>query len=246
MPHEAVVPHSARSPLRLALIVPLALERQCLREVATGRAEVPVRVLQSGQGELNARRAAQSALRQGATALLSVGVAGALVPDLDAGDAVVPATVIAAAGRNIDCAADWSRRIRAHIEGMCRVSDGALVCVPEVLTTPESKRSAAQRYDAVACDMESAAIAAVAGEAGADFAALRVISDRSSDVLPHDVASWVDEAGRAKLRPVLGALLSPSLWRPVMTMNRRFHIARRSLRRLSESLAAAAYCCPQR
>lgn len=248
MPDTAVdAPPSSALPPRLALIVPLALERNCLVSGPLLQCGADVEVLQCGQGELNARRAAQSAVRHGASALLSVGVAGALAPGLHAGDAVVPAAVVAApSGRRTDCSAQWSRMLRAHIEGQCRVSDGALLSVPDVLSTPAAKRSAAGQYDAVACDMESAAIAAVASDTGVHFAALRVISDTAADELPDDVAGWVDEAGNAKLLPVLSALLSPSRWRSVMTMNRRFQSARRSLRQLSHSLAAAAYCCPQR
>jgi len=248
MPDRAVdAPPSTLRQARLALIVPLALERHCLTNTPEPTSDTALEVLQCGQGELGARRAALSAVTQGASALLSVGIAGALDARLAAGDAVVPASVVAAGtGRRIKCSQDWSRSLRARIEGQCRVSDGALLSVPDVLTSAASKSAAARQYDAVACDMESAAIAAVAQDAGVPFAALRVISDESADELPDDVAQWIDESGNARLRPVLATLLSPGRWRLLMTMNGRFRVARRSLRRLSRSLTAAAYCCPRR
>jgi len=94
--------------------------------------------------------------------------------------------------------------------------------------------------------MESAAVAAVAADAGVQFCALRIISDTYQDRLPDSVADWVDDTGNARVLPVLGELRSPARWRGVVTMVSRFHIAQRRLKQLSELLVSAAYCCPHR
>ncbi len=231
---------------QLFLIVPLALERQCLHIVPGSEFEPLVNIFQSGQGAENARRAAHAALANGASALMSVGVAGALAGELDAGDVIVPSFVVDAhTGRQLPCSSAWTQDLRARIRSVCVAADGPLLSVSEVLTTPEEKRQAASRYGALACDLESAAIAAVAEEAGAHFSALRVISDTNDDKLPDGVADWVDDTGKARVLPVLSELKSPGRWRGVVTMVSRFHKAQRRLNQLSELLAAVAYCCPR-
>ena len=248
MPRSVVDPpaNSAKR-AHLSIIVPLALERQCLSVSHESESGPVMDVFQSGQGAANAQRAARAALAHGATALMSVGVAGALVPDLDAGDAIVPAFVIDAhTARRIDCSAGWSSALRDRIKSACKVSDGAILGVSDVLTSPTAKHAAANRYAAVACDMESAAIAAVAADAGAHFCALRIISDTYQDKLPDGVGDWVDDTGKARVLPVLGELRSPARWRGVVTMISRFHMAQRRLNQLSEQLVSTAYCCPHR
>jgi adenosylhomocysteine nucleosidase len=229
----------------LSIIVPLALERQCLNVGPESQTGPVIDVFQSGQGAANARRAARAALAGGATALMSVGVAGALVADLEAGDAIVPQFVIDARdARRIECSTIWCSELRKTIASVCTVSDGAILGVSDVLTRPSDKQAAASRYAAVACDMESAAVAAVAADAGVHFCALRIISDTYEDKLPDSVADWVDDTGKARVLPVLGELRSPARWRGVVTMVSRFHMAQRRLNQLSELLVSAAYCCP--
>lgn len=234
--------HSAR----LALIVPLALERQCLSTAPATDSGTFITISQSGQGAYNAGRAARAAVEQGATALMSVGVAGGLVEGLSAGDAVIPDAVIDAdSGRRFGCSESWSAMIRDRINALGGIHSGALLSVTDVLGTPMEKTAAADRYGSIACDMESAAVASIAHEAQVHFAALRVVSDAFSDELPKNVSQWVDNSGNALVRPVLGAMMSPGRWRSVISMTTRFRLAQRRLRQLSESLAAAAYCCPR-
>ncbi len=245
MPKAALDAPASAPPARLALIVPLALERQCLSTGTAPRSATTVSVSQSGQGADNAARAARAALAQGATALMSVGVAGGLVPGLSAGDVVIPDRVIDdRSARSFSCSRAWSEAMRESVSELGVVSAGALLSVTDVLVSPAGKAAAAQSFDAVACDMESAAIAAVAHEAQVHFAALRVISDAVSDELPGNVSGWVDESGNARMGPVLGAMMSPGRWRTVISMTTRFRLAQRRLRQASETLLAAGYCCP--
>jgi adenosylhomocysteine nucleosidase len=246
---DSVVDSSSSSANRahLSIIVPLALERQCLSTESKTQSGPIIDVFQSGQGATNAARAARAAIANGATALLSVGVAGALTADLEAGDAVVPSYVVdGLTARRIDCSTAWCSDLRDQIRSVCTVCDGALVSVSDALTSPADKQAAAERYDAAACDMESAAIASVAAEAGVHFCALRIVSDTYQDKLPDGVADWVDDTGKARVLPVLGELKSPGRWRSVVTMISRFHVAQRRLHQVSELLVSAAYCCPRR
>jgi adenosylhomocysteine nucleosidase len=231
---------------RLTLIVPLALERRCLSSEPSNPSGTVITISQSGQGAKNAARAARAAIEQGATALMSIGVAGGLVERISTGDVVVPDRVIdSASGRTFGCSESWSSALRQCSGALGSVHSGTLLSVTDVLGTPEAKSSAAHRYGSIACDMESAAVASIAHEAQVHFAVLRVISDAYSDRLPNNVAGWVDNSGNARVRPVLGAMMSPGRWRTVISMATRFRLAQRRLSKLSEILVAAAYCCPK-
>jgi len=237
---------SKARPAQLALIVPLALERQCLADTEVNHHGTIVTISQCGQGARNAARAARAAIEQGATALMSIGVAGGLAKGPDAGDAVVPDTVVNAEdGRAVACSQSWVAALRNHIDALGGAHSGSLLSVPDVLGKSSEKTAAGNRFRCVACDMESSAIGMVAQEAGVYFAVLRVISDTYSDELPNNVSRWVDNSGNARVAPVLGAIMSPARWRSVISMTTRFRFAQRRLRELSGALGAAAYCCPK-
>lgn len=231
---------------RLVLIVPLAVERQCLSGVEATQFGAAVSVLQSGQGAQNAANAARTAIDRGATALLSIGVAGGLSQETAVGDVVVPDAVVEATrGTRIECAPAWAAAIRDVLAPLRGIHAGCLLSVPEVIGNSAARQAAADAYGAIACDMESAAIAAVAADAQVDFATLRVISDAFRDELPEDIAEWVDSKGNARISPVLSAIMTPARWRSLYSMAARFRLAQRRLRRLSEMLAPVGYCCLQ-
>jgi nucleoside phosphorylase len=121
---------------------------------------------------------------------------------------------------------------------------GTLVSVGVVLASPAAKADAARRFQALACDMESAAVAQVAAAASVPFLAIRVIADGPEDVLPAHVDRWVDDAGDSRIAPVLGALLRPQQWPPLFTLIRSYRAARATLEFVAAQLAPALYCCP--
>ena len=87
---------------------------------------------------------------------------------------------------------------------------GDLLTVPTALESPAAKRAAAAATDAVAVDMESAAIAAVAARARVPFVALRVVVDGLDDALPAGAERWIDERGSGACRPALRAAVEPA------------------------------------
>ncbi len=235
---------AAAAPATVAVIVALGIERAGLqRSLATGR--VPLGLLQSGPGPERAARAATAALASGAHALLSWGFAGGLVTDLAPGAIVLPRRVRAGNGDSFDADAAWHaalvRALRADLAP--RFED--LVSVTTALTTPEQKK-AAGASGAIAVDMESAAIAAVAARARAPFVALRVIVDAVDDSLPGDAERWIDERGERRLLPVLAAAFQPAQWRDLWTLGQRYRAARRTFDRLAARIAGAGFCFAER
>jgi hypothetical protein len=86
--------------------------------------------------------------------------------------------------------------------------------------------------------MESAAVAAAAARAGVPFVALRVVVDALDDALPRGAEQWIDERGNRRLAPALRAVFSADQWRPLVTLTRRYRLARRVLERVAHALAA--------
>lgn len=228
----------------LALVVALDVERAVLARMhrRLGLA-AHLRVLQSGQGAVHARRTAGEAVSAGAEALLCIGLAGGLSADVASGDIVVARTVVDETGAAWRCDAAWVDAIVRRLGG--RVHVGTLLSASTVIGTPAAKTAAAARYGALACDMEAAAVALVAAESGVPFVAVRVISDGPDDALPLGVEGWVDDRGGSRIAPVLAALVSPREWRPLLALIRGYRRARASLARVAVELAPAQYCRQQ-
>jgi adenosylhomocysteine nucleosidase len=143
-----------------------------------------VRVVVTGMGAGTAERHAEAAIADGAVAAISTGFCGALDPALGLGDVVVPERVLdAATGEAFTCDASLTAGVGHR--------HGTLVTTPGVV----SDRAARAALAGVAVDMESAGIARACARAGVPFAAVRAVTDRAGDVLPH-FDGLVDEDGR--------------------------------------------------
>lgn len=164
-----------------------------------------------GPGQLRALSAAESLVGIGAGALLSFGVAGGCNPDLPSG------TVILATGIR-DLAADgtgdilytnrgWQRRLKSLLLGNVLLEESIIASVDEPATGTDTKRRLFEDGRAAAVDMESAAAARVAMEAGIPFMALRVIVDAADTSLPTAAMAGMTNDGATQIGPVLQALL---------------------------------------
>jgi adenosylhomocysteine nucleosidase len=217
----------------VAIIVALGLEHVSLRRQALRSPPAGWIVTQSGPGHECAARAAAAALAAGAQALVSWGLAGGLAAGLDPGTVVLPRCVRVPGGETFACDPEWHGRLAAQLRAGFVVSCGDLVTVPAALGSPAAKRAAAAATGAVAADMESAAIAAVAARAGAPFVAIRVVVDALADALPPGVERWIDERGNQRFGAALGAALQPGQWPALWTLAKRFRVARAVLERLA-------------
>jgi len=193
-------------------------------------------VTQSGPGEQRAAAAATRAVGAGARVLVSWGLAGGLTADLAPGTVVVPRRVISLDGEAFHTDAVWHSRL-VELADELAVHVGDVLTVPTALESPDDKRAAAQRCDAVAVDMESAAIARVAAGARVPFVALRVVFDGLLDSLPRGAEQWLDEHGRRRLAPALRAVGDLRQWGALVTLVRRYRVASGALEKLAGALA---------
>jgi len=207
------------------LIAALASELGCLPARRT-RAWAATRC---GPGPTSAAAAARAAVRAGAGGLLLWGFAGGLAGHLACGSIVLPRLVRGSDGRRYATDSGWRARLAAALPAGAVAESGDLACVDFVATTPDAKRRIREATGAVALDMESAAVAAVALEAGIPFVVLKVVIDGPNDALPPGVEQWVDRGGRARLAPWVGAVLRPREWPAIGLLLRRFRVARARL-----------------
>lgn len=128
--------------------------------------------------------------------VMSIGFAGALVPDHKVGDVITPGTVI-----------DDSTGEAFSV----RPGQGVLVSASAVLGE-QAKSALAARYRADALDMEAAAVARVAQEHGTGFFAVKTISDEVDFAMP-PMDKFVSEEGKFQTSKLLAhAAVRPQMW----------------------------------
>jgi hopanoid-associated phosphorylase len=148
-------------------------------------------------------RRLSAAFEKGARRVLSIGICGALSPDLRVGDAIV-ASEIVSAGESFPTHGPWSRELATRLPGAVL----APVAGTDAITADRDGKArlrAATR--AAAVDMESHIAARMARLRGLPFAALRVVSDAAHRTLPDAARVGMDPSGGFDVPAVLRSLL---------------------------------------
>jgi adenosylhomocysteine nucleosidase len=147
---------------------------------------------------------AESLLRDGAEALISFGIAGALAPSLAPGDLLVPRAVIDDRGVRFAVDDTWRTQIVDALRGAGLQAEGRdLLGTSEAAASPARKAEFHRVTGAVAVDLESHLVAAVAARAGKPFLVLRAVSDSAVQVLPDAAVHGLAPSGK----PALGRVL---------------------------------------
>jgi hopanoid-associated phosphorylase len=175
-------------------------EAECLAGLA-------VRIACSGARPWLAREGAERLIAEGATALMSFGIAGGLVPGLEPGALLLPPAVIAPESDDVfpvDKA--WHARVMAAAAacGLPLVTTAPVVGLDRAVTTVAEKAALARTTGASAVDMESHVVAAVAREHGVPLLVLRAIADPARRTIPAPALVGLGPEGEA--RPLAVAL----------------------------------------
>ena len=194
-------------------------------------------VVQSGPGSARAADGAQGAIDSGAGLLVSWGLAGGLGAAVAPGTVVLPRRVREQGAEPLRVDAAWHARLSALARELV-LEQGDLLTAPAALESPAAKRAAAAATHAVAVDMESAAVAAVAARARVPFVALRVVVDGLDDALPPGAETWIDAHGNRRMTAALRAAVDVRQWRSLVTLAKRYRVASGALDRLARALAA--------
>jgi adenosylhomocysteine nucleosidase len=173
--------------------------------------------IRSGIGWENAYAAALRLIQQGAGVLLSLGLSGGLSPDLRPGDLIVAQRFLMSDGCMLE--GSWEspaaavERMRGHLAaaGM-PVKSGCVLNTRDAVLSVDRKAALLKRFGALAVDMESAAVARAAAEAGRVCLACRVVCDPVDRSVPSALPAALSSDGRLRPFKIITALLRrPSL-----------------------------------
>jgi adenosylhomocysteine nucleosidase len=183
---------------RLIAVVGLAFEAR----IAAGPG---VRVICSGNGKDLAASLAR-AIAEGATGVVSFGVAGGLSPALRPGTCIIGSAILFETDRinRIDTDYDWSERLLQTIPGAVR---GMLFGVPGPVTHPQAKAALYMKTGAIAVDMESHIVGGVAAAHGLPMAAIRVIADPAARAIPASALAAMRPNGTTDIAAMIWSML---------------------------------------
>ncbi len=146
-----------------------------------------------------ASMAARGLISAGATALISVGLAGGLDPGWAPGRMVVPARIL--------CGGVWFDADPGLVAWLGGATAGALIATTAAVGVAADKLALFRGTGAVAVDLESGAVAEAARAHGLAFAALRVICDPAGRGLPPAALAALDPRGGIAALRVAGSIL---------------------------------------
>jgi hopanoid-associated phosphorylase len=139
----------------------------------------------------------------GARGVISIGIAGALSPELRPGDFVVAAAILAG-GKRLAADSEWSSRLVARLPGAML----ALIAgTNELIATAAEKARMFNTTGAHIADMESHIAAEVAQSRGLPFASLRIVADAATSDLPACASVALTPEGKMNLAAVLGSVV---------------------------------------
>jgi adenosylhomocysteine nucleosidase len=178
-------------------------------------------LVESGAGRGRAARATHALLdAHRPPRVVSAGFAGGLDPALRHGDLVLADTIV-------DCQGHHAPLLLAEAASMvpdissCRV--GRLLAVDRIIRLPGEKRDLGVKHQALACDMESLAVAEVCRQRGVPLLAVRVVSDTADEELPADIEKLLAQASTAaRWGTAIGSILRrPSTLKDLLRLRHR-------------------------
>jgi len=202
-------------------------------------------ILLSGVGASRARLAARTLLEKGATALVSWGAAGGLLPGLSPGSLILPESIIAADQSAYYVDPVWHERLSSRLKGVVDVYKGPLAQSTVVVASCAEKALLLRRTGAIAVDMESASIAGIAKDAGLPFMVIRAITDLAEMALPRSALHSIDEFGRVRPLKLIQCLARNPMELLVLgRLIRNFRFAQATLATVALHVGSTLLCPP--
>jgi adenosylhomocysteine nucleosidase len=163
-------------------------------------------VIESGVGQAAAARATREAIKfYQPRKVIAAGFAGGLTGELRRGHVLIADEIVSASGERLPVDLKVDPQSLAGAKG---IHIGPLLTVDRILREPAERRRLAAEHRALACDMETFAVAQVCREQGVPLAAIRIISDAVDDELPPEIEVLLAQKSLAgKLGAATGALL---------------------------------------
>ena len=202
-------------------------------------------VAYSGTGSINAKAAADLLIAQGVTRLMSWGCAAALSASLKPGDLILADELIDAEGcrdakygdAEFCVSTDWHSDTKNRLATFVVVHTGCLAESKRIVSSSKDKKQLQSTTGAVAVDMESIAIAKVAGQHTLPFLAIRVIADPVNMDLPQAINYSLNERGDIVMSKLLLFLvLHPAELPGLIKLGLHFNVAKKTLKLIANHL----------
>jgi len=172
-------------------------------EASMARSVPQALVASAGARPQKARWLARELVKQGATKLLSFGIAGALEPGLPIGSIIIGTQVKSPDG-TWECDAAWINQLMASLpHAHCGGVWGSEFLVP----TAQAKRALYEKTRCLIVDMESQCAAQIAAESHLPLAVVRVVCDHADMNVPPLVMNAIDEDGMVNAPRAIWSLL---------------------------------------
>jgi hopanoid-associated phosphorylase len=183
--------------MRVAAVTGLAAEAEVARRAG-------IIAQPSGGIATQTTAIAESLLREGAEALISFGLAGALAPALAPGALLVPRAAIDETGARYAVDSEWRMRMIDALRGAgLWLDERDLLGASGVAASLARKAELHRVTGADAIDLESHLVAQAAARAGRPFLVLRAIADSATQALPDAAVHGLAPNGK----PALGRVL---------------------------------------
>jgi adenosylhomocysteine nucleosidase len=190
----------------VGIVAGLASEAACIDSKAVSSfAASPIAVRIAGADPVRAAAMAAELIDLGCKGLVSFGMAGGLDAGLAPGSLIAPELILGTDGNRYLCDGPW-RRAAIERLGSAAVAPGFIVGSDRAILSPADKRRLREQTGAVAVDMESQAVAAVAQRARLPFLAVRAVADTAGERVPAWVLKTIDANGKPDVARVLAGL----------------------------------------
>lgn len=148
-------------------------------------------IVEGGVGQQSAATATREILKAYEPKwVISAGFAGSMAEDVQRGHLLMANSVVNVAGDNL--------AIELRMPPQPRLHAGRLLTVDNIIRTVAQKRELGAKHQALACDMETFAVAQECARANTKFLSVRIISDGLGDELPKEVEQLLKEKNFAK------------------------------------------------
>ncbi len=137
--------------------------------------------------------------------VISAGFAGALDESLRRGHVLMADSVASEAGEPLSVGIKLEPQVVEATKGL---HVGRLLSVDRLIRHPPERRKLREEHAAVACDMETFAVAQACRDAGARLLSVRIVSDAVDDELPPEIEHLLAQRSLAgKIGAAAGAVL---------------------------------------
>ncbi len=143
-----------------------------------------------------ARARTSGLISDGASTLMSFGIAGGLSSDVATGDLIIPTKIIAPSGEQFSTDFVWQTKVCRILEDAgIRFHQGTMLGSNEAVADAADKKRLAVEHQALAVDMESHVVAELAAQSGMSLRVIRAVADAANDTLPPAALAAMTESG---------------------------------------------------